>query len=98
MILSVCPNPCVDCTIELDTLKLGGLNRIENKIITYSGKALNVAIGVARLGGDSFATGFMFNDNGKMFVHTLDDENVKTPLYGTTVRRGQTIKSWINAP
>lgn len=77
MILSVCPNPCVDCTIELDTLKLGGLNRIENKIITYSGKALNVAIGVARLGGDSFATGFMFNDNGKMFVHTLDDENVK---------------------
>lgn len=77
MILSVCPNPCVDCTIELDTLKLGGLNRIENKIITYSGKALNVAIGVARLDGDSFATGFMFNDNGKMFVHTLDDENVK---------------------
>lgn len=77
MILSVCPNPCVDCTIELDTLKLGGLNRIENKIITYSGKALNVAIGVARLGGDSFATGFMFDDNGKMFVHALDDENVK---------------------
>ena len=77
MILSVCPNPCVDCTIELDTLKLGGLNRIENKIITYSGKALNVAIGVSRLGGDSFATGFMFDDNGKMFVHALDDENVK---------------------
>ena len=77
MILSVCPNPCVDCTIELDLLKVGGLNRIENKIITYSGKALNVAIGVSRLGGDSFATGFMFDDNGKMFVHALDDENVK---------------------
>ena len=77
MILSVCPNPCIDCTIELDTLKLGGLNRIENKVVTYSGKALNVAIGVARLDGDSFATGFMFDDNGKMFVHTLDDEGVK---------------------
>ncbi|MCI6734715.1 MAG: 1-phosphofructokinase family hexose kinase [Clostridia bacterium] len=77
MILSVCPNPCVDCTIELDLLKVGGLNRIENKIITYSGKALNVAIGVSRLGGDSFATGFMFDENGKMFVHALDDENVK---------------------
>ena len=75
MILSVCPNPCIDCTIELDTLKLGGLNRIENKVVTYSGKALNVAIGVARLDGDSFATGF--DDNGKMFVHTLDDEGVK---------------------
>ena len=77
MILSVCPNPSVDCTIELDTLKMGSLNRIENKVITYSGKALNVAIGVARLGGDSFATGFMFDENGKMFVHTLDDEKVK---------------------
>lgn len=77
MILSVCPNPSVDCTIELDTLRAGALNRIENKVITYSGKALNVAIGVARLGYDSFATGFMFDDNGKMFVHTLDDEKVK---------------------
>ena len=77
MVLSVCPNPCVDCTIELDTLKTGALNRIENKVITYSGKALNAAIGVARLGGDSFATGFMFDENGKMFVHTLDDEGVK---------------------
>ena len=77
MILSVCPNPSVDCTIELDTLKTGSLNRVENKVITYSGKALNVAVGVARLGGDSFATGFMFDDNGKMFVHALDDEGVK---------------------
>lgn len=77
MILSVCPNPSVDCTIELDALRPGALNRIENKVITYSGKALNAAIGVARLGGDSFATGFMFNDNGKPFVHALDDEGVK---------------------
>ena len=77
MILSVCPNPSVDCTIELDSLRLGALNRIDNKVITYSGKALNVAIGVARLGYDSFATGFMFDENGKMFVHTLDDERVK---------------------
>lgn len=77
MILSVCPNPSVDCTIELDTLKTGAVNRVENKVITYSGKALNVAVGVARLDGDSFATGFMFDDNGKMFVHALDDEGVK---------------------
>lgn len=77
MILSVCPNPSVDCTIELDSLKTGAVNRIENKVITYSGKALNVAVGVARLDGDSFATGFMFDDNGKMFVHALDDEGVK---------------------
>lgn len=93
MILSVCPNPCVDCTIELDLLKVGGLNRIENKIITYSGKALNVAIGVSRLGGDSFATGFMFDENGKMFVHALETKTLKTRSSGTKARRGLIIKS-----
>ena len=77
MILSVCPNPSVDCAVEIDQLKIGGLNRIENKIITYAGKALNVAIGVARLGADSFATGFMFKENGEMFVRSLDNEGVK---------------------
>ena len=76
MILSVCPNPSVDCTIELDTLKTGGLNRVENKIITYSGKALNVAVGIARLGGDSFATGFMFDENGKKVFHYKDIASV----------------------
>ena len=73
MILSVCPNPSVDCTVEVESLRIGGLNRVDNKVITYSGKALNVAIGVARLGGDSFATGFMFNEN----VRSLDNERVK---------------------
>lgn len=77
MILSVCPNPCVDCTVELDQLRVGSLNRIENKIITYSGKALNAAIGVARLGADSFATGFMFDENGDMFVRALNSDGVK---------------------
>ena len=48
MILTICPNPSMDCTIELDALNVGKLNRISNKVETYSGKALNVAMGVAR--------------------------------------------------
>ena len=31
MILTICPNPSVDCTIELDSLNVGRLNRIINK-------------------------------------------------------------------
>ena len=76
MILTICPNPSMDCTIELNALNVGKLNRISNKVETYSGKALNVAIGVSRLGEKSFATGFMFENNGKMFEHTLDKEQV----------------------
>lgn len=76
MILTICPNPSMDCTIELDALNVGMLNRISNKVETYSGKALNVAMGVARLEEKSFATGFMFENNGKMFEQTLEKEGV----------------------
>lgn len=77
MILSVCPNPSIDCTMELEQLVVGRLNRVNNKIVTYSGKALNSAIGVKRLGGDSFATGFMYRNEGSLFVSNLDNEGVK---------------------
>ena len=77
MILSICPNPSRDCTLELDSLNVGKLNRVQNKVETYSGKALNVAIGVSRLGGDSFATGFMFEEGGKLFEERLNYEKVK---------------------
>ena len=76
MILTVCPNPSIDCTIELHALNVGRVNRIDNKIITYSGKAINVAIGVRRLGGDCTVTGFMFDNDAKSFLHNLDKEGV----------------------
>ena len=77
MILTVCPNPSIDCTIELDSLNVGMLNRIDNKVETYSGKALNVAIGVARLNEECVTTGFMFQTHQKLFEHNLDIEGVK---------------------
>lgn len=76
MILTICPNPSIDCTIELDSLNVGKLNRIANKVETYSGKALNVAIGVARLGKKCVATGFMFEDHAKLFEHNLEKNGV----------------------
>ena len=77
MILTICPNPSIDCTIELDSLNVGKLNRIDNKVETYSGKALNVAMGVARLGEKSLATGFLFDNNAKLFEHNLEKEGVR---------------------
>lgn len=83
MILTVCPNPSIDCTVELGVLNIGKVNRIENKILTYSGKALNVAIGISRLGGDAFATGFMFEKESGQFRHSLSGEGVKTNFVET---------------
>ena len=77
MILSMCPNPSRDCTLELDDLSVGRLNKIRNKVETFAGKGLNVAIGVSRLGADSFATGFMFDEDAKRFEDRLKYENVR---------------------
>lgn len=76
MILTICPNPSIDCTIELDSLNVGMLNRIDNKLETYSGKALNVAIGVARLNEKCYTTGFMFDNHKSLFEQVLDREGV----------------------
>lgn len=48
MILTVCLSPSVDVTIELDSLNTGKVNVVKSKTLSFTGKALNVAIGVAR--------------------------------------------------
>ncbi len=76
MILTVCMSPCTDVTIEIDSLNIGKTNIVKSKYMTFGGKALNVAIGVARLGGKPYATGLMYNENGYMFERELDKEGV----------------------
>ncbi len=76
MILTVCMSPSVDVTIELDTLNVGKVNVVKSKTLSFTGKAINVAIGVARLGAEAQATGFMYNENGAMFERALDKEGV----------------------
>ncbi len=76
MILTVCMSPCTDVTIELDSLNVGKTNVVKSKTFSLGGKALNVAIGVKRLGGDSFATGLMYHENGNVFENALNKEGV----------------------
>ena len=76
MILTVCLNPCTDVTIEVDSLNVGKINHVKNKTLSLTGAALNVAIGVSRLRAHSYATGFMYNENGSLFEQALDREGV----------------------
>ena len=76
MILTVCLNPCTDVTIEVDSLNIGKINHVKSKTLSFTGAALNVAIGVARLRGESYASGFMYNENGSLFEQALDREGV----------------------
>ena len=76
MILSVCLSPCIDVNIEVDSLAVGKSHKVISKRIFFTGKALNVAIGLSRLGAESFATGFMYETNGSQFEHELHRERV----------------------
>lgn len=76
MILTVCMSPCLDITMELDTLNVGQTNVIKNREIAFGGKGINVAIGIARMGGKAFATGLMYNENGYAFENALHKEGV----------------------
>ncbi len=76
MILTVGMSPSTDVTIELDSLNVGKTNVVKSKTLSFTGKALNVAIGVARLGKEVCTTGLMYNENGYMFENALDKEGV----------------------
>ena len=76
MILTVCLSPCIDVNVEVDSLSVGMSHKIISKRIFFTGKAINVAIGLARLKGEAFSTGFMYEENGNQFEHELHKEGV----------------------
>lgn len=76
MILTVCLSPCIDVNVEVESLNVGKSHKIISKRVYFTGKAINVAIGLARLKADSFATGFMYEENGHQFEQELHREGV----------------------
>lgn len=76
MILTVCLSPCIDVNIEVDSLSVGMAHKIINKRIFFTGKAINVAIGLSRLKAEALATGFMYEENGHRFEKELHREGV----------------------
>lgn len=76
MVLTVCMSPSIDVNVELDTLNVGQTNVVKSKEISFGGKALNVAIGVKRLGGEVYTTGLMYDENGSILENALEKEGV----------------------
>ncbi|MGN1103853.1 MAG: 1-phosphofructokinase family hexose kinase [Candidatus Coproplasma sp.] len=76
MILCVSLSPCIEYNMEVENLGIGKVNKVISKRAFMTGNALNVATGISRLGGDAFATGFMFEENGRLFEQELHKEGV----------------------
>lgn len=74
MILTVCANPCIDKTITVNGIVMGQYNKIVDTMINPSGKGVNVAIVLSRLGGHALCAGFNYDDNGLMLTQLLDRE------------------------
>ena len=76
MILAICLSPCIDVNMEVESLSVGKPNKILNKRIYFTGKAINAARGLKRLGVQVQATGFMYEGNGRLFEQELHYEGV----------------------
>lgn len=72
MIITVTFNPAIDKTAEVDTLCVGGLNRLKNVTMDAGGKGVNVSKTIQALGGESLCTGFLAGSTGDFIEQTLE--------------------------
>ncbi len=87
MILSVTLNPCVDRAMFFDKVTLNDTNRATRSERDAGGKGVNVSRMVARLGGETVATGFLGGGTGLTVSEILAREGVSlsfTQIEGET--------------
>ena len=78
MIISVTMNPALDKTVYLDSLEVGGLNRISAIELDAGGKGINVSKTINELGGVSVATGFIAGSIGEYIRKDLENAGIIT--------------------
>lgn len=80
MIITVTMNPAIDKTAYIDTMHVGGLNRLQNINITPGGKGINVSKTIANLEYESIATGFLAGSNGAYIKSHLDTVSINNDM------------------
>ncbi|MGE4277373.1 MAG: 1-phosphofructokinase [Lawsonibacter sp.] len=76
MIVTVTMNPALDKTAELERLKPGELNRLQNVRTDAGGKGVNVSKMLRVLGADSVCTGFVGGSSGRELCRRLDEAGI----------------------
>lgn len=72
--LCITLNPAIDVTLEIDTLKIGSVNRVQTAQSRPAGKGLNVAQVLTGLGHDIVVTGFLGQNNRSSFDEDFDKQ------------------------
>jgi len=71
MIYTVTLNPTIDRTMHFPRLTLGMLNRATSSRMDFSGKGVNVSMGLRQFGLESVITGIMAGASGRIFEQSL---------------------------
>ncbi len=77
MITTICLNPSFDRAMELDSLKLGKVNRIRELREDMGGKGINVAVVAQRLGLDVQCIGAMGEIGAEQLSARMDAEHLR---------------------
>jgi tagatose 6-phosphate kinase len=75
-LLVVAPNAAVDVYSHLDSLVVGGANRLSSSCPTAGGKGNNLARALSRIGGRPLVTGFVAGQRGRFIREQLEQEKI----------------------
>ena len=80
MITTICLNPSFDRTVEMNSLKVGDVNRVRALREDMGGKGINVAVVARRLGLDVQCLGVMGAEDGDRLSAMMDREGLTGSL------------------
>lgn len=78
MIYTVTLNPSIDYIVEVKSLNIGGLSRMERELKLPGGKGINVSRVLNQLGAENVATGFLGGFTGRYIDEKLKEEQLTT--------------------
>ncbi|MDP4097834.1 1-phosphofructokinase [Paenibacillus sp. P96] len=78
MIYTVTLNPSIDYIVEVEDVKLGGLNRMTRDLKLPGGKGINVSRVLSQLGAENTAIGFLGGFTGRFIDEKLREELIRT--------------------
>lgn len=78
MIYTVTLNPSIDYIVQLDSLELGSLNRMDSDLKLPGGKGINVSRVLQRIGQPTTTLGFLGGFTGQFIESWLEEEGVQT--------------------
>ncbi|MEO2204336.1 1-phosphofructokinase [Paenibacillus pabuli] len=78
MIYTITLNPSIDYIVEVDDLKLGGLNRMNRDLKLPGGKGINVSRVLNQLGAGNTAIGFLGGFTGRFINDKLQADQIQT--------------------